>query len=467
VLRRPSEAFEIDSRLRSITEGLNNEILNGLRSLSNENAAIIVQYISAMITETNPSDNYRKDNIRFLYLFSRYNKNKPFRSMIRDNVISFLNSRRKPESSDPLHKWIGTYNLYRIYLIRFFKWLYSPNKEQSKRPKPKVVNNVPALRRKEKSIYKPSDLWTEEDDLIFLKYCPSKRDKCFHAMSWDTGCRPHELLKLRIKDITFKIFEKKQYAEVFVNGKTGTRHIPLIDSIPYLKDYLNNEHPQEGNPNAILLCAYGKSINKALKSQSLNYIYKNYKNNFFPKLLDGPKVPQRDKEKIKELLKKPWNPYIRRHSALTHKSKILKEHTLRQYAGWTSNSNVPQRYINYFGDEASESLLQAYGIITRDQGDLDILKPKQCPNCNEPNKPDSKFCAKCRMVLTYDAYSETLEKQQEKESEMQKLKQKYEQDLKLMREEMRETVKNELAQLMNRIKPEIIKEGLLTSWITN
>jgi integrase len=305
VLRRPSEAFEIDSRLRSITEGLNNEILNGLRSLSNENAAIIVQYISAMITETNPSDNYRKDNIRFLYLFSRYNKNKPFRSMIRDNVISFLNSRRKPESSDPLHKWIGTYNLYRIYLIRFFKWLYSPNKEQSKRPKPKVVNNVPALRRKEKSIYKPSDLWTEEDDLIFLKYCPSKRDKCFHAMSWDTGCRPHELLKLRIKDITFKIFEKKQYAEVFVNGKTGTRHIPLIDSIPYLKDYLNNEHPQEGNPNAILLCAYGKSINKALKSQSLNYIYKNYKNNFFPKLLDGPKVPQRDKEKIKELLKKP------------------------------------------------------------------------------------------------------------------------------------------------------------------
>jgi predicted amidophosphoribosyltransferase len=81
------------------------------------------------------------------------------------------------------------------------------------------------------------------------------------------------------------------------------------------------------------------------------------------------------------------------------------------------------------------------------------LRSKQCPNCNEPNKPDSKFCAKCRMVLTYDSYTETLEKQQEKESEMQKLKQKYEQDLKLMRKEMRETVKNELAQLMNRIKP--------------
>ena len=314
-----------------------------------------------------------------------------------------------------------------MYLTRFFRWLYFPNKEQTKRPKPKVVNNIPALRRKEKSIYKPSDLWTEKDDLIFLKYCPSKRDKCFHSMSWDTGCRPHELLKLRIKDISFKIFEKKQYAEVFVNGKTGTRHIPLIDSIPYLKDYLNNEHPQAGNPNAILLCAYGKSINKVLKSLSLNSIYKNYKNKFFTELLKDPEIPEEDKLKIKELFKKPWNPYIRRHSALTHKSKILKEHTLRQFAGWTSNSNVPRRYINYLGNEASESILQAYGIITKDQGDLDILKPKQCPNCNEPNKPVSKFCAKCGMVLTYDAYSETIESTSNKDKQIEVLTKKQEQ----------------------------------------
>src|SRR5215471_14576950 len=43
----------------------------------------------------------------------------------------------------------------------------------------------------------------------------------------------------------------------------------------------------------------------------------------------------------------------------------------------------------------------------------DILKPKQCPNCNEPNKPDSEFCAKCRMVLTYDAYNETRKSKRE------------------------------------------------------
>lgn len=37
--------------------------------------------------------------------------------------------------------------------------------------------------------------------------------------------RPHEILKLRIRDVVFKMAGDKQYAEVLVNGKTGSRHI--------------------------------------------------------------------------------------------------------------------------------------------------------------------------------------------------------------------------------------------------
>ena len=107
---------------------------------------------------------------------------------------------------------------------------------------------------------------------------------------------------------------------------------------------------------------------------------------------------------------------------MTEKSKILKEHTLRQFAGWSISSNMPQKYIHYFGNEASESLLEAYGIVSKDQKLSDALRSKQCPNCNEPNKPDSRFCAKCRMVLTYDAYSETVEDMQIKDDEVKNLK---------------------------------------------
>ena len=147
-------------------------------------------------------------------------------------------------------------------------------------------------------------------------------------------------------------------------------------------------------------------------------MYRRYRLEYFKKLSgEDPTVPAEDKQRIKELLKKPWNPYIRRHSALTEKSTILKEHVLRQHAGWSGRSQMHLKYLHYFGNESSESLLEAYGIVEKSQH-TDILKPKQCPNCNEPNKPDSKFCAKCKMVLTYDAYNETLENEKDKEERL-------------------------------------------------
>src|SRR5215207_9906329 len=237
-------------------------------------------------------------------------------------------------------------------------------------------------------------------------------------LSRDTSCRPHEILKLKIRDIAFKTSGSYQYAETLVNGKTGSRPIPHIDSIPYLKDYLDHEHPQPTNPHSPLICGTGRGLGRHIRAGRIYNIYDEYKKQIFPKLLESPNILPADKPRIKELLKKPWNPYIRRHSALTEKSTILKEHVLRQHAGWSGSSQMHLKYLHYFGNESNESLLEAYGIITKDQKLSEVLKPKQCPNCNEPNKPDSKFCAKCRMVLTYDAYNETLEIQREKEDRL-------------------------------------------------
>ena len=92
--------------------------------------------------------------------------------MQRNDIISFFNSLRKSEDEDPMHKWIGTYNSYHMSITRFFKWLEHPDLEPSARPKPQIMYNLPRLRRKEVSLYKPSDLWTLEDDILFLRWCP-------------------------------------------------------------------------------------------------------------------------------------------------------------------------------------------------------------------------------------------------------------------------------------------------------
>jgi integrase len=225
-----------------------------------------------------------------------YDNRESFNQMTRQHILSFLDSLRKSETSDPQHKWIGTYNLYRTLIVKFFKWLYYPNIEPSKRAKPSVVENIPQLKRKEKSIYKPTDLWTAEDDLLFLKYCPSKRMKCYHMVSRDLSCRPNEILKLRIKDMQFRTAGNSQYAQVVVNGKTGTRPIPLINSIPYVKDYLDHEHLQPGNPNSPLICGIGKSLGRRISPRGLGKIYERYKGELFPKLLESPSVLPEDNE---------------------------------------------------------------------------------------------------------------------------------------------------------------------------
>jgi integrase len=263
-----------------------------------------------MKTEINLSDSYRMINLKALVGLSRFHNMISFQAMRREEILMFLDSYRKTDAADPMHKWIGTYNLLLVTLVRFFKWLYFPHLPPINRKKPAVLENIPRLKRKEQSIYKPTDLWTKEDDVIFLKYCPSKRIRCYHAVARDTSCRPHEILKLRIKNVVFRTSGNYHYAEVLINGKAGTRSIPLFDSIPYVKDWLD-EHPLRGNPNAFLVAGMGKSIGRPIEISTLGMIYKKrYKEGVFPKLLEDPIIPQEDKMKIKELLVKPWNPYI-------------------------------------------------------------------------------------------------------------------------------------------------------------
>ena len=178
-----------DMRVDTITEGMIPYYTKTLKKLPYANAQAIVNFVMALNTEINPSKNYRKSIVAVLCRLSKHN-GKNYNDMTRQDILDFLDSFRKPEASDPLHKWIGTYNLFRIILIKFFKWLYSPDIESEKRIRPPIVENIPQLKRKEKSVYKPSDMWSAQDDLIFLRYCPSKRMKCYHTMSGDLSARP-------------------------------------------------------------------------------------------------------------------------------------------------------------------------------------------------------------------------------------------------------------------------------------
>ena len=100
-------------------------------------------------SEINPADYYRKSVILLLSRFSIFFKNaKSFEEITREDLLLFLDSFRKSEMSDPLHRLIGTYNLFRIHLMRFFKWLYYPDIKHKQRPRPHLIENIPKAKEK-------------------------------------------------------------------------------------------------------------------------------------------------------------------------------------------------------------------------------------------------------------------------------------------------------------------------------
>ncbi|MFL6482800.1 MAG: hypothetical protein ACJ70R_07725 [Nitrososphaera sp.] len=120
-----------------------------LTKISRENCTIIINYILAMQTEVNPSERYSIDTTFKLKQLAQLHNPKSFRDMTRQDIVDFLDRLRKPEQGDPLHKWIGSYEVNHIVLLRFFKWLHYPDVvPHNKRPKPAVVENIPKIKRK-------------------------------------------------------------------------------------------------------------------------------------------------------------------------------------------------------------------------------------------------------------------------------------------------------------------------------
>jgi site-specific recombinase XerD len=119
--------IDFDRRLDEACEGLQPYIKTHLKErVSKENAFVIVEYAHSIKVEVNPSKGYKESIMDTIVQLAKTHRNKTFREMTRDDILTFLSRLEKSEEEDRKHRWIGTYNQNLINIRRFYKWLYYP-----------------------------------------------------------------------------------------------------------------------------------------------------------------------------------------------------------------------------------------------------------------------------------------------------------------------------------------------------
>jgi integrase/recombinase XerD len=355
------------------------------------------------------SERYQNNNLKAVIAYSKFlGPSISFQQVkIKNQVISFLDTKIKSNEEDPDKRWITTWNDYLVRIKYFFRWLYNcKDKELDDAPFSEWITPdfVQIRKKKTKRIspYLENELWEKDDIITIIKYETYKRNKAILSLLWDLDARPHELTLLKIKHIRLR--EKYGEGEIPHEAKTGTGPILLTCSFPYVRDWLN-EHPFKNESNARLIC---NLINGApITADNIDKMMKQLRNRIIRLLENGEINSKEEREKLEFLLKtKKWNPYCIRHSAITSDSDYLPEYALKKKVRWSMNSRQSSRYIKRrMGDELKTKILQRNGIIQENE-----MKTKpiisNCPRCEFVNAIENKYCSKCSYPIKPEAYEE-------------------------------------------------------------
>ncbi len=269
---------------------------------------------------------------------------------------------------------------YKMTLKKFYKWIR--NKDH-----PKEISWI-KLREKVNHQKLPEDILTEEEVKKLIESGYSTRDRALISALYESGCRIGEFIKIRIRDVEFDDFGIK----LSVAGKTGSRKIRIVASVPYLQEWISR-HPLNKDFNAFVWITESK--NEMMGYASLRKVLQ---------------VLAR-----RAGINKRVNPHNFRHSRATHLANYLTDAQMKEFFGWTQGSDMASVYVHLSGRDIDNAILQnVYGKEVKkknEQKDVLIPKSTSCIRCREENVNSNKFCFKCGMPLNEEVNNLLIKKE--------------------------------------------------------
>jgi integrase len=280
-------------------------------------------------------------------------------SLTKRDILDYLNNK----------KFLGLKNSSKnkkILSIRKFLEYYK---------KDDLLELFPIFPEEKKELNK-SDLINRDDLEKLLKSCDNIKYKTLLIVYYESACRRDELILVKKRNIEFY----ENYANMYLGIKTIHRNIPLVESIPYLREYFNS---------------FGFGPDDLIFDYSESYI-----NTLFCR------INKKCKEKFPEYTKK-LHPHLLRHSRLTELAGCsqLNEPLMRKMAGWSKNSNMPAVYFHLDDSALVNTITNGK---ENEKPRIQSFESIRCSDCNESNNKQNDFCWKCHKLLNKEMISDII-----------------------------------------------------------
>ena len=270
-----------------------------------------------------------------------------------------------------------TVDTYKTVIKAFWSWLKDAGRDET----PAEVKWIQLSNGNGNGDTLPKDLLTKGDIENQVDAAKNPRDKAFIYLLYESGARIGELIDLTVGDIE----DRKHGKKITIDGKTGARRLPLVESVPHLNNWLN-KHP---NPekDAPLWC----KIQQGSADDQLGYRY------------IREKILKKNMERAD--IEKPSNPHHYRHSRASFLANEMTEAQLCEWFGWVQGSDVPSKYVHLSGRDIDNAYDQLHGLYEPDEEEQtpDVV---ECPRCQELNEPNAAFCMRCGFALDQETAAE-------------------------------------------------------------
>ena len=338
--------------------------------------------------------NGKKTATRYSYLgtlhfFCKFAGQRPFRALAKEDIVEFLGRvkyrgfqedgyRARVKARAKTELSTSTLNLHKHVLKKFVRYVHGATDSY---PECVAWIRVKANCGKEKTA---EELLTQQEVEAIIASTESPRDRALVSLMAESGARLGEIITARIRNV---LFNDRGFS-LSVNGKTGTRTIPLCASEQDLKEWLNSYHPYKGDPEAPLFTSYAEKRNRTnLKEEGVGELIR--------------------KAAARAGISKRVYPHLFRHTRATELARLgWTEPMLKKFFGWDKNSRMPSVYVHLAETDVEDKYYEMYG---RGEKKTAVASPADrvltCPSCQQRNPTGYVFCFRCNHPLKEEAKS--------------------------------------------------------------